>query len=203
MKTDISQLKIYLLDWNQAMCRAWEQVFENNVNIVKDNFLYFMREHNDIDGIVSPANCFGIMDGGYDAAITKFFGPTLMQKVQDKILNEYYGVQPIATCISVAVDGFKTIDGKQIFLLHTPVMTTPSKVYDPVLIFHAMRNTLMEALKLDLNAIVIPAWGGFCGDVPPDDIAHYMKTAYDQIKNPNTSIDWSIMDETARKLNIW
>jgi len=196
----MEKLKIYLLDRDQRMCNAWKQSFANEVEIINDNFLYFMRSHENIDGIVSPANCFGIMDGGYDAAITKLFGINLMKKVQEKILNDYYGLQPITTCISVLIDGFSTRAGNQMFLLHTPIMTFPDKVYDPLLVFHAMRNTLMEALRLHLQSIVIPAWGGSCGQLYQEEIAYYMKAAYDQIKSPPAFIDWRLMDNCSMKL---
>ena len=32
----------------------------------------------EIDGVVSPANTTGIMNGGFDAALRKYFGTTLI-----------------------------------------------------------------------------------------------------------------------------
>ena len=59
---------IYLLDRNSRIINAWEIFFakENKVEIVKDEFTHFMDTHCDVDGVVSPANSFGLMDGGYD-----------------------------------------------------------------------------------------------------------------------------------------
>jgi O-acetyl-ADP-ribose deacetylase (regulator of RNase III) len=51
--------------------------------------------------MVSPANSFGLMDGGIDAAITKYFGKELMQRVQARIMQEYCGEQPVGTAIMV------------------------------------------------------------------------------------------------------
>ena len=189
-------MKIYLLDRNRAICRKWRQEFKDieNVEVVLDDFGNFMDGHSEIDGVVSPANGFGMMDGGYDYAITCHFGDTLMKAVQRKIIREYYGIQPIATCISVPIPKRKNADGKQMYLLHTPVMTTPEVVLDPLLIYHAMRNTMMEAKKLHLESIVIPAWGGQCGCVPPSVIAKNMRCAYEQSETPNTMINWDVIE---------
>ncbi|MCF0129719.1 MAG: macro domain-containing protein [Pseudobutyrivibrio sp.] len=195
-------MKIYLLDWNQDTCSAWESYFNDKATIVCDEFRRFMNTNGGkIDGVVSPANCFGIMDGGYDAAITKYYGPSLMWRVQERLLQDYMGIQPIASCLSVQIEGALNEEGNQVYLLHTPVMTAPEKVREPRLIFHAMRNTLLEAKRLNLKEIVIPAWGGACGSVDPDIIAYYMWQAYENVYNPSKIIDWMEMDKWQRILN--
>jgi O-acetyl-ADP-ribose deacetylase (regulator of RNase III) len=57
---------------------------------------YFEEAHG-YDAIVSPANSFGLMDGGFDAALTKFFGGYLQSAVQERIIKEYSGEQPVRT----------------------------------------------------------------------------------------------------------
>ena len=39
----------------------------------------------DIDAVVSPANTSGIMNGGYDAALRRYFGTTLEYRVRMSI----------------------------------------------------------------------------------------------------------------------
>jgi O-acetyl-ADP-ribose deacetylase (regulator of RNase III) len=46
---------------------------------------------------VNPANSFGMMDGGIDAAITAFFGIQLMERVQQRILDDFLGEQSVGT----------------------------------------------------------------------------------------------------------
>jgi hypothetical protein len=77
------KMKITLLDINKNMTDAWSKYFENieNVEIVHNYFSNFMDEYQDVDAIVSPANSFGLMDGGYDKAITDYFGSELMKEV--------------------------------------------------------------------------------------------------------------------------
>jgi O-acetyl-ADP-ribose deacetylase (regulator of RNase III) len=55
-----------------------------NVEIV-NNYFEWLPE---FDCMVSPANLFGLMDGGIDAAIIRFFGHSLMERVQQRILED-------------------------------------------------------------------------------------------------------------------
>ncbi len=51
--------------------------------------------------MVSAANSFGLMDGGVDAAITTFFGSQLQARVQNHILREYLGEQPVGSAFVI------------------------------------------------------------------------------------------------------
>lgn len=69
-------MHIFLLDRNGDMIDAWNNHFYDraNIEIVKDDFCWFMDNHPEVDCAVAPANSYGLMDGGYDAAITRWFG---------------------------------------------------------------------------------------------------------------------------------
>jgi len=58
--------KILLVDKRRPLCDAWSQAFQKfpNVEVVEGDFFSW-----DADAMVSPANSFGIMDGGLDLAI--------------------------------------------------------------------------------------------------------------------------------------
>ena len=56
---------INLLDMSMSMCKAWDMEFSGNykrISIVNADFESFITENDQIDGIVSPANSFGLMD---------------------------------------------------------------------------------------------------------------------------------------------
>lgn len=116
-------MQICLLDFNKNMVDAWKRHFHPifdevaPVKFVWSDFGTFMEKHeSDIDAVVSPANAYGLMDGGYDGALTKYFGKELQLMVQKKIIQQFYGEQPVGTSIS-----FK-IPRRNVLLIHTPTM---------------------------------------------------------------------------------
>ena len=68
-------MKIYILDDDKDKLQYIELYFygELNVECIHSNFENFVKS-NQVDCVVSPANSFGFMDGGYDLAITEYFG---------------------------------------------------------------------------------------------------------------------------------
>lgn len=120
-------MQIYLLDFNEKMVDAWKKhfhpIFDDvaPVEFIQSDFGAFMEKHeSDIDAVVSPANAYGLMDGGYDATITEYFGRDLQLSIQNKIIEEYFGEQPVGTSISIK------IPNSDVLLIHTPTMRTPS-----------------------------------------------------------------------------
>lgn len=198
-------MKIYLLDINKNMVDAWCKYFKDvdDVEIVHDYFNNFMDNHLDIEAVVSPANSFGLMDGGYDKAITDYFGDGLMKDVQKSILFNWCGEQPVGTSMSVPIFNriIDTILGfKIVILIHTPTMRTPEVIKDSRIIYQCMRTTLIEALKQKVDSIVIPAFGGLTGRVPCDEIAKMMYLAYKQIYNKPKELDWGYALHIAKEL---
>lgn len=166
------------------MVSAWNKYFANeDVEIVCMDFRLFM-ELNDVECVVSPANAYGLMDGGFDSAITGYFGRELQEKVQKIICERYLGEQPVGT--SIIVD----IPNTNKKLIHTPTMRFPSKILDYKIIYQCMRTTLLVALKHNIKSILIPAFGGSCGGLQEDVIAKMMYMAYKQIQNPPKEISW-------------
>lgn len=171
-------LKIYLLDMNAGIVNAWKEVFKDNeeITIIHDTFRNFMDNHKDIECVVSPANAYGIMNGGYDLAISEYFGNNLQHIVQRYIKKNLYGEQPVGS--SIIVD----IPNTNKKLIHTPTMQIPSLIKDDFLIYQCMRTTLIKALENNVKSIVIPAFGGCCGGLSPKIISKRMKEAYEQIR---------------------
>ncbi|BDD06106.1 hypothetical protein [Aureibacter tunicatorum] len=84
-----NEFDIILIDLQMDLCNCWEKDFleYSNVKVVNGYF----QNVGEYDCIVSPANSFGLMDGGIDLVIRDVFGMSLQNRVQEKILNEYYG----------------------------------------------------------------------------------------------------------------
>ena len=135
-----------------------------------------MDTHCDVDGVVSPANSFGLMDGGFDKAISTYFGrKELYKAVQEKLQKEYLGEQPVGTCMKV------DIPDTDIVLLHSPSMREPQIILDPTVIYHCMRSTLITAIEHNTKTLVVPAFGGCTGAVPAELLADMMYQAYKDV----------------------
>lgn len=182
-------MKIVLLDINKEMTDAWHKYFDGeDVEIVNDDLESYLSTHT-VECIVSPANAFGLMDGGYDLAISNYYAEThkvdIGHLVRTDIARNYYGEQPVASASMICMPYMPT-------LLHCPTMRTPRRIKDPEVVYHCMRNTLIEARSWlgDSEPVIIPAFGGATGGIPYDDIACLMWKAYHQFMNPPDEIDW-------------
>ena len=62
-------MRLILCDTNPNICAAWRMYFvDEKVEIIEGTFTNVL----DFDCIVSPANSFGIMDGGFDGALATY-----------------------------------------------------------------------------------------------------------------------------------
>lgn len=190
---DYKDLKIYLCDFSTSMCNAWRKSlkeadgYHDNIEVFEGSFHDFMTTHPDIDGIVSPANSYGLMDGGYDKSIIEWFGTETMQAVQTAIIKEWFGEQPVGSCLVVPVP---TNVAYGQFILHTPTMRVPSIIEDPEVVYHCTRSCVMAALKAEFNSIVVPAFGSCCGKVPHNMLADYMERAFYSFEDTPKDLNW-------------
>ena len=183
-------MKIYIIDCSKDKLKYAELYFYDcdDVECVCDRLENFLDNHS-VDCIVSPANSFGLMDGGYDLAITEYFGEQLQNRVQQYIIDNFYGEQPVGTSFMIE----SGIPGCA--LIHTPSMRTPQIIKDPLVIYQCMRTTLMCAIQNNVKSILIPLFGGGCGEVHPQLISEMMWKAYAQIKNPPQKLGWDYVED--------
>lgn len=175
--TDIKDLHIYIVDNSSYTCRVFKEVFEGDsgVEIHHYDIKRFCFEHNVIDCLVSPANAFGLMTGGFDAALSEILGWDFQKNVQQYIRDHFYGEQGVGTSFYIKTDT------PGLALIHTPTMQYPSRIKDDMIVYYCMRSTLMCALENDVKNIVIPVFGGATGGIEPEVASRMMKEAYDQI----------------------
>ena len=187
-------MKIYLLDINKNMTDAWQQYFKDieEVEIVNEYLSAFMDSHPEVVGIVSPANSFGLMDGGYDKAIIDYLGPKAQTNVLTTLDAVYNGYQPVGTCLAVPFSKY--------VILHTPTMRTPEPIMDYRVIYDCMRSCLLKAKENKCEDIVVPAFGGLTGRVPYDIVAKMMYLAYAHLNNPAKEVNWGYACYIAKSL---
>jgi len=193
-------LKLILVAPSSQLFTAFQQDFSYlpNVEIVNDYFEWLPE----FDCLVSPANSFGMMDGGIDAAIIRFFGRSLMTKVQQHILDEFLGEQPVGTSFIV-----ETGHPKHPFLAHTPTMRVPMSIAGTDIPYVAMWAMLLAVRRHNqyaerkISSVACPGLGTGIGRVPYHEAARQMASAYDNFLHPPKFLNCIVAAE--RQLQIW
>lgn len=187
-------MRVYIIESDFNKFKHLQLYFDDkDVILVNDSFERFMS-NNKIQCVVSPANSFGLMDGGYDLALTRWYGNQLQKRVQKHILEKYCGEQPVAS--SFIIEAGKDDQ----YLIHTPTMRTPEPIVDTRVIYQCMRTTLLVAKENNIESILIPMFGGSCGRVNPQVVAEMMYLGYCQIINPPKKIGWDIIKDLKMKI---
>ena len=127
--------KIYLIDKKPELCAIWSQAFDLYPEVVIIEGDYFQQE---ADAIVSPANSFGIMDGGLDLAIRNEIGFKVEDDLQSEIIKHYHGELPIGSAIIVP-----TNHSKWSYLISAPTMRIPENVEYTFNAYYAFRAILL------------------------------------------------------------
>lgn len=131
------------------------------------------------DAVISPANSYGLMDGGFDAALTRLFGDGLQLRAQDYIRREYAGEQPVGTAF--VVDTERTDCP---FLIHAPTMRYPADISGTVNVYYAMKAILVAAWKHPrITKILVPGLGTLSGRMDPRVAAKQMELAYRHVRS--------------------
>ena len=184
-------ITLILVDPKQALCQAWTSAFCEfpEVSVIQGRF----ESLPEFDCVVSAANSFGLMDGGVDLAITNFFGVDLMKRVQERILRDYLGEQPVGTSMIV-----ETGDRKHPFVAHTPTMRVPMPIATTDNVYTAMWAMLLEVRRHNrsgaqpIRTVACPGLGTTTGRVEPTEAARQMALAYAWYADSWPTIDWQI-----------
>jgi O-acetyl-ADP-ribose deacetylase (regulator of RNase III) len=193
-------LKLILVAPDSLLAAAFQKHFYYlpNVEIVNNYFEWLP----DFDCLVSPGNSFGMMDGGIDAAIIKFFGSSLMETVQQRILTDYLGEQPVGTSMIV-----ETGHLLHPFLAHTPTMRVPMSIIGTDIPYVAMWAMLLSVRRYNqhsnhkISSIACPGLGTGIGRVPYSEAARQMALAYDHFLYPPKHLNCFVA--ASRQLLIW
>ncbi|MEO8608298.1 MAG: macro domain-containing protein [Chloroflexota bacterium] len=194
-------MKFILVDPNPAICNAWREHFQplSDIDIVNDYF----ESLPDFDCMVSAANSFGLMDGGVDLAITRYFGDDLMLRVQERIIAEYFGEQPVGTCMIV-----ETGHPQHPYIAHTPTMRVPMAIAYTDHAYLAMWALLRELHRHNQTAerkieiVACPALGTGYGRVPAREAARQMALAYRNFIYPPKEISWPYAGDRQAKIGF-
>jgi O-acetyl-ADP-ribose deacetylase (regulator of RNase III) len=185
---------LWLVHPERAMCDAFEDRFAGlpNVRTLQSRF-EDLAPH---DAFVTAGNAFGIMTAGIDAAVVRRFGPTLMERVQHRIMDHYMGEQPIGTAFVL-----ETGDPALPFVVHAPTMRVPGSIAGTDKVYVAtwaallaiqMHNQLSDA---KITTVAFPAMGTGFGGVPFSEAARQMAAAYRHYLQPPHRLNWETVTD--------
>ncbi len=193
-------IELILVAPDYALYEAFKQQFDYLPNVEFANCEF--ERLSSYDCLVSPANSFGMMDGGIDAAITAFFGMQLMDRVQQHILDDYLGEQSVGTSFII-----ETGHLQYPFLAHTPTMRVPMQIVGTDIPYIAMWAMLLAVRQHNRTAtkaivkIACPGLGTGIGRIAPMESARQMALAYDHFLYPPKFLNCFVA--ATRQLQIW
>lgn len=165
-------MKLLLVDTNRRVTDAWQILFreEPDVEVYCDKFQAITK----YDAIVSPANSFGIMDGGFDLALKNYFGVNLVARVQNHIKNWFFGEQPVGTSFIT-----ETLNEQHPYLVHAPTMRTPGSIVGTNNVYFAMLSILQSVKHHNkIETLLCPGLGALAGGLSGPECAEQMYAAY-------------------------
>ncbi|RKH17353.1 Appr-1-p processing protein [Corallococcus sp. CA047B] len=175
--------KIYLIDRAPQLVKAWAEAFEafDFVSVVEGDFFSVSA-----DAMVSPANSFGIMDGGLDLAIRDTLGLLVQDAVQKAIVERHHGELPVG-----AAEVVSSGDARWPFLVAAPTMRIPESVAQTVNAYLAFRAILLAVKRHNeaagapvIRTLVCPGLGTGIGGLEPRRCAAQMRMALKQVLGP-------------------
>lgn len=162
-------MQLLLVDRQPAMIRAWRAAFgdRDDVEVVEGD--YFARP---AAAMVSPANSFGIMDGGLDKAIRDELGFAVQQRAQRAIVERHHGELPVG-----AAELVETGDARWPILVVAPTMRIPESVAQTLNAYLAFRAVVLACTRASLASVVCCGLGTGIGAMEPQRAAVQMRMA--------------------------
>jgi O-acetyl-ADP-ribose deacetylase (regulator of RNase III) len=201
--------KLVLVDPKEHLIEEWKHYFSVYPEVSYHHGRF--EEIEEYDCLINAGNSFGLMDGGVDLAISEFFGPELQEDVQDLILLEYAGEQPVGTSFLVS-----TANPDHPYMAHTPTMRAPTIIRGTENVYNAFRAALVaidqhwgslaygedEDSWAEINTILCMGMGTSCGGLEVEEAARQMFLAYRSFRNPPKKINWEYAKRIHREVAV-
>jgi O-acetyl-ADP-ribose deacetylase (regulator of RNase III) len=194
-----SAMRLILVDRDKECCDVLQWRFRSHpeVQIVCGRF----EELPSFDCIVTAGNSFGLMDGGIDLAVIRFFGRHVMERVQQQILDDYLGEQPVGTCLIVSTD-----HAAHPFVAHSPTMRVPMNIQGTDHVYLAMwaaltavhRHNRSSSRKID--TLACPALGTGTGGTDLIEASLQLCVAYEHYLKPPPFINPSMAQQRQERV---
>jgi len=174
--------RIHLVDRDAALVRAWRESLAD-----QGAFVVERRDYFDVraDAMVSPANSFGVMDGGIDKSIHETLGSAVQARVFERIREHHHGELHVGVAEIVDTD-----DERWPMLVVAPTMRVPEDVSRTVNAYVAFRAILLAVRRHNasgrraIRTLLCPGLGTGVGGMPARRCATQMRLAYLQVTSP-------------------
>lgn len=162
-----------LVDTNPGLVKAWALEFREIAGCtIKAGSIF----ETDANALVSPANSFGIMDGGLDGKLRDVLGESTERSLRSRIDREYFGELPVGLAIVI-----ETGHHQFPYLISAPTMRVPGNVAATVNAYHAMKAAVnaAKAFPADMR-LAVPGLCSLTGGMTPEQVARQMRIAYER-----------------------
>lgn len=170
----------HLRDRGGELTAAWRHHFAGVPDVVPATGDIFGVP---VDAVVSPANCFGFMDGGIDRAYSERFGWQVQDRLRDEIARDWDGELPIGLAL-VLETGATDIR----FLIAAPTLRAPVSVANTLNAYLSFRAVLRAIRRHNdrhpgsIRTVACPGMGTGTGEMPVTICARQMRAAWDEIE---------------------
>jgi len=171
---------IFLVDRGAELVARWSQEFAPFPEVVARRGDFFARP---ADALVSPANSFGVMDGGLDLALRDRLGLAVEQAVQARLRERWHGELPVGAA-EIVVTGHATWP----WLVCAPTMRVPENVSRTLNAYLAFRAALLAVRRHNerspgarIDSLVCSGLATGVGRLEPGRCAVQMRIAYESL----------------------
>ncbi|KAG1743698.1 uncharacterized protein EDB91DRAFT_1125457 [Suillus paluster] len=209
-----------------SLCDAWLRAIEEHFpDPIDSPFTVIQGKLHDVhperlrcDCVVSPANSFGIMDGGFDHELSRFFNGTgdmwrLTNHCQSYIRDLWHGYIPPGSCMIVplpddAAGADNPWDARALAI--SPTMRTPEDVsWHQDLVYNTMWSLLVQLERWNkvsdtdgrakIQTVLMTGFGTGTGGIGVDKCAQQMVLAVKHFKMPLADrVRWNDVEQRAR-----
>jgi O-acetyl-ADP-ribose deacetylase (regulator of RNase III) len=182
-------ISISLVDLNARLVAEWRDAFAGEADVgVTHGSMLVQRA----DAWVTPTNARGSMDGGFDAAVKRYFGDGIEARVRREVRARFGGATPVgcATCVSTAGLSAPATGPQPRFVVSAPTMSGSAErvsgTLNTALAFAAaiqaarMRNAAEPG---GIATLAVPGLGASTGRMPPESCARQMLAAYELMRD--------------------
>ena len=191
----MSLKNIIIFDINETFIEEAKRLQKYGITVIKSRVEDLIKNRK-LNFIVSPANCFGFMNGGIDKIYMSIFND-IQNTVQNKIkmigLKTKSGRNylPIGSAITVPTNNPKCPN-----LICAPTMFYPSNILGTDNVIFCFVAIIYLALQNNNMVIGCPGLGTGVGQMPP-------KNVVDQLEKAIQKYNFIINHEYYAKINIY